>query len=266
MPDLVYLTSLQNPRLKALVAQRRHNQREARGTILIEGRAELTLVLESGLQPKSVYYAPEMMSPESSRRLLELVDGDVEHVVLSPEAFAKVSFRDSPDGWLGEFASPVRTLAGLKLSTNPLIIVAEGIEKPGNLGALLRTADAVKADAVIAASEVTDWLNPNVVRASKGTVMTLPVVSCRTSEFIAWAKAHTLAIIVATPEAKLRYTEADLTLGSCLVVGAEHSGVSEELKAASDVQVHIPMNGAIDSLNAATAGALMAYESLRQRS
>ncbi|MBW4061824.1 RNA methyltransferase [Candidatus Saccharibacteria bacterium] len=265
MPELVYLTSLQNPRLKALVAQRRHKQREARGTILIEGRAELELVLTHGLVPKSVYYAPDMMAPESSQRLLELVTDATEHVVLSPEAFAKVSYRDSPDGWLGEFASPVLPLSKLKIGSLPLVIVAEGIEKPGNLGALLRTADAVGADGVVAASEITDWLNPNVVRASKGTVMTLPVASCSTSELVTWAHGHGLKIVVATPEAEANYTEVNLAQPIAIVVGAEHSGVSEELKAAADITVSIPMTGTIDSLNAATAGALLAYEALRQR-
>ena len=265
MIDPVYLTSLQNPRLKALAARRRHNRRDNASTILVEGYDELKLALSAGLVPRSVYYSTLLTTPTRLAGVVKNLPGKVEQVILSPEAFTKVSYRDSPDGWLGEFNLPTVALGELELGPSPLVMIAEAIEKPGNLGALLRTADAVGAS-VIAADAVTDWANPNVVRASKGTVMTVPVSEATTADTITWLRQNKLKLIVATPEADTVYTAADLTGSVAIAVGAEHLGVSDELKSAADVLVSIPMRGHIDSLNASIAGALLVYEAVRQRS
>ena len=264
MTDPIYLSSLQNPRLKALVARRRRRERDTSQTILIEGYAEVSLALRAGRVPQTVYYAPDLIKDERLG-LLKTLPKSVELVVVAPLAFGKIAYRESPDGWLAEFASPVQKLAKLQLSKNPLIMIAEGLEKPGNLGALIRTADAAGVEAVVSAGELTDWLNPNVVRASKATVMTVSVASATAGEAVKWARDQHLQLVVATPEADELYTEVDLSGPVAIVVGTEHEGVSAELKAAADIRVRIPMNGVIDSLNAATAAALVVYEAVRQR-
>ncbi len=273
MSDLV-ISSLANPRLKSLVGLRRRRARDEAGVTLVEGYEELALALAAGSVPRSLYVCPELYSPAGYAGVQDIGQQQdlvgqarglgVEIVQLSRAAFEKVAYREGPDGLLGVVASVDRSVAALTVPDDPFVLVAEGVEKPGNLGAMLRTADAAGVDAVIAADAVTDWGNPNVVRASKGTVFSVPVASDTTAATVAWAQRHDIRMVVTTPETEVRYTDVDLTGPVAIVVGAEKHGVSQALLDAGE-RVRIPMSGKANSLNVAAAAAIVLFEAVRQR-
>jgi TrmH family RNA methyltransferase len=179
--------------------------------------------------------------------------------------FEKISYREGPDGWLAVTPSAGGMLDDLELGQQPLVLVSAGLEKPGNLGAILRTADAAGIAAVVAADPVTDWGNPNVVRASKGTVFSVPVASGTSTQVLHWIKLRGLQIVAATPAAGELVTDVDLTGPTAIAVGAEQAGLPPEWLESADHRVRIPMFGKADSLNVSTSAAIMAYEAVRQR-
>lgn len=265
------ITSPANPRVKWLQSLRKRSRRDAEGVTVVEGYAECSVALHSGAAPSLLAYCPDLVGPRPT-------DGDggptlvdqarargADVVTLGPAAFARASYRESPDGWLLVVATPARTLADLSVSTTPLLLVAEAVEKPGNLGAMLRTADAAGVEALVSADPVTDWGNPNVVRASKGTVFTVPVAAASTDETLRWLRDKGVRVVVARPDAPGSLYDADLTGPLAVVVGAEHAGLTSTWSAAADQAVSIPMHGSIDSLNVATSAAVILYEALRQR-
>ncbi|CAA9368620.1 MAG: RNA methylase DR1017 [uncultured Nocardioidaceae bacterium] len=261
----VDITSPANPRVKWLVGLRKRRHRLSERVTLVEGYDELRLVLDAGVVPQTLYYAPALVGPEEQAVRQQVASLGTQVVSTSPAAFARASYRDGPDGWLAVVADPARPLDAISLSDTPLVLVSEGVEKPGNLGAMLRTAEAAGVDAVVAASPVTDWGNPNVVRASKGTVFTLPVASATTAEVYDWARLRGLRLIAATPQTDTPIGAVDLTGPTAVVVGAEHTGVSDTWLAAADVAAKVPMFGRVNSLNVATSAALVVYEAVRQR-
>ncbi|MEJ7628600.1 MAG: TrmH family RNA methyltransferase [Nocardioidaceae bacterium] len=260
------ITSPANPQVKWLVALRKRRVRDAERVMLVEGYDELVLALEAGVTVRGVFCCLGLVRDESRLALLDTLQGGGSVVVrLGESAFAKASYRESPDGWLAVVANPERSLAALSLPASALVLVAESVEKPGNLGAMLRTADAAGVDAVVAASPVTDWGNPNVVRASKGTVFAVPVASAPTSHVIGWLREQGVRVVVASPEADTMLTDVDLCSAVAVVVGAEHAGVSEEWRAAADLTARIPMAGRVNSLNVSTSAAIVLFEAVRQR-
>ena len=271
----LHLTSPANPRLKALVALRRRRTRDEAGLTVVEGHEELALALAAGVAPQALYVCPELFSPsgiagsQSIGSQSDLVSAaraaGSEIVTLSRAAFEKVAYREGPDGLLGVLPTVDRPLPALTLPADPLVLLVEGVEKPGNLGAMLRTADAAGVDAVVAADPVTDWGNPNVVRASKGTVYAVPVASASTAETLAWCAARGIRLVVTTPETDVLYSDTALTGAVAIAVGAEKHGASEELLAAADVCVRIPMSGKANSLNVAASAAIVLFEAVRQR-
>jgi len=268
-PD-VLITSPANPRLKQLLQLRRRRVRDASGLTLVEGFEELTLAVAGGAVPKALYVCPDLFSPSGyagpSRELVaEARAAGAQIVQLRRGAFEKVAYREGPDGLLGVVALGDRDLDQLVLPERPLVLVAEGVEKPGNLGAMLRTADATGTDAVVAVEPATDWGNPNVIRASKGTVFTVPIATTDVGRTVAWCRSRGIRLVVTTPHAGLVYTDADYLGPVAVIVGAEKHGVSEGLRSASDVHVRIPMAGRADSLNVSTAAAVVLYEAVRQR-
>lgn len=266
-PDLV-ISSPANARIKAVVALRNRRDRDVSGLTRLEGREELELAIAAGVRPRTLFHCPQLMGPGGSGDdLVEQVRGlGAEIIECSRAVFKKASYREGPDGFLAVAPSPGRGLSALDIPTDGLLLVAQGIEKPGNLGAMLRTADAAGVAAVIAADPVTDWGNPNVVRASKGTVFSVPVASATTAETIAWLAARGIALVATTPDTDTRHTDADLRGPVAIAVGTEKYGLDEELFAASTIRVRIPMAGRADSLNAATAAAIVLFEAVRQRS
>jgi TrmH family RNA methyltransferase len=260
------ITSPANPRVKQLVSLRKRSARDAAGLTVVEGYDELRLALSAGVRPSAVFCCPELVADPGQLALMEaLAVGGTEVVRLSRSAFAKAAYRESPDGWLAVVSDPGRPLGDLMLGRRPLILVAEGVEKPGNLGAMLRTADAAGADAVVAASPGTDWGNPNLIRASKGAVFAVPVAAASTPDVVTWLRERGLVIVVATPDATTTLGDVDLARPVAVVVGAEHEGVSPLWHEAADATVTIPMAGRVNSLNVAASAAIVLYEAVRQR-
>ena len=263
MPTVI--TSIQNPRVKHLVALRERRQRDADGLMLVEGYDELTLALAT-VKPRALFYCPEIVRDSAQLHLLEQASAaSVELVQVNERVFEKIAYRANPDGWLGVFPLHRSSLSELRLSPTPLLIIAEGIEKPGNLGAILRTADAAAVDALISCDAVTDLGNPNVVRASKGAVFSVPVVETTVVVCVDWLHAHGIKILAATPQAKNDYTEVDMRGPIAIAVGAEKLGLTPYLLEQADVSVSIPMLGRVNSLNVSIATALLVYEALKQR-
>ena len=266
MPPLT-ITSLQNPRVKQAVRLRDKRDRIREWLMPVEGRDELLLALESGANPRTVFHCPALTNAADRDATLRAVTArGAEVIEVSEPVFAKMAYREHPDGWLAIFPRPDRTLPGLQLPPAPLLVVAEAVEKPGNLGALLRTADAAGVDAVLVCDPVTDVTNPNVIRASRGTVFTVPVVEAPAGDALRWMKERRIRLVAATPGAATDYTAADLRGALAIAVGAEDSGLSAAWMDAAAVRVRIPMRGRVNSLNVATAAALVIYEAVRQRS
>ena len=265
MTEALDITSPSNPRLKALVALHKRRSRAEAGVTVVEGYDELALALDAGAVPTTLYCCPELVTDARAPLVDRVTTTGAEVVRVGRTAYEKVSYRDSPDGFLAVVPDPARRLDDLDLPGRALVLVVEGIEKPGNLGAMLRTAEAAGVDAVVAASPVTDWANPNVVRASKGTLFAVPVAHAPAAEVVAWLRERGLRIVVATPDAERLVTEVDLTGPTALVVGTEHDGVSAAVKTAADDLVRLPMAGRVNSLNVATAAAISVYEAVRQR-
>src|SRR5919197_1549768 len=262
----VTISSPSNPRLKAIMALRRRRDRERSGTMLVEGYEELRLALGSGARPLALYWCPELVRDPAQLELLTAAEAaGAELVELGARAFARVSYREAPDGWLAQVPAVSTGLERLSLRADPLVVVCDSVEKPGNLGAILRTAEAAGVDAVIAAPAGSDWGNPNVVRASKGTVFSVQVAEAGTAELIDWLHAKGLAIVATSPDSKAPHPAADLRRGVAIAVGSESRGLSAAWLEAADELVRIPMFGRVNSLNVATAAALVVYEALRQR-
>ena len=253
------ITSLQNPRIKHIVKLRENKKtRKEDGLMLVEGYDEIQLAHRSGHLPQTLLTAPELDS-----RQMDIPSAEI--LTVSRAAFEKMSYRDNPDGWLGVFPIPQTSLEGLKLSDTPLVIVAESVEKPGNLGAILRTADAANVDAVIVSDPRVDVWNPNVVRASRGAVFSVPVVECDNASALEWLKMRKMRILAATPSADQIYSDVDMTQPIAIAVGTEDVGLTDFWMSNADVQVQIPMMGKVNSLNVSVSTALIVYEAVRQR-
>jgi RNA methyltransferase, TrmH family len=260
------ITSLQNPRVKQIVALRDRKERTRSGLMRVEGFEELSLALASGKNPITLFFCPALIrSPHADRVLGQIERSGAEMIEVTQPVFEKMAYREGPDGWLATFPLLDARLDALRLPSNPVLLIAEGVEKPGNLGAMLRTADATGVHALIAADPLTDWGNPNIVRSSKGALFSVPVAAALTDEVIAWMRERRIAIVAATPQATTRYTAADLRGPVAIAVGEEKHGLSDQLLDAADIRVKIPMTGRVNSLNVATAAALLMYEVVRQR-
>jgi TrmH family RNA methyltransferase len=271
------ITSASNPRLKGLLALRRRRTREETGQTLVEGYEEIGLALSAGVRPGTVYVCEELFSPagragsqdigHQTDLLARLRDDRVEVVHLSRSAFEKVSYREGPDGLLAVVDRIGVALDDLRVDgADHLTLLSQGVEKPGNLGAMLRTADAAGVDAVVAADPVTDWGNPNVVRSSKGTVFSVPVAAATTQEVLAWLRRNGIRLVATTPDTETAHTAVDYRGAVAIAVGTEKEGLTDLALGAADARVRIPMVGRVNSLNAATAAAVVVYEAVRQRS
>lgn len=261
------ISSPSNPRVKTLGTLRRRRIREETGTTLVEGYDELLLALDAGVVPVAIYGCPELMSSPRAWTVLTMhaERSGVELVRLGHRAFARVAYRDHPDGVLAVVPAPGEPLARLRLTPDPLVVIGERIEKPGNLGAVLRSADAAGAAAVISADPVTDWGNPNVIRASKATVFSVPVSAAPTEQVLAWVRERGLRLVATSPQAETDYLDQDYAAPVAVAVGAEDVGLSEAILAAADARVRLPMAGRVNSLNVSTAAAVVLFEAVRQR-
>ena len=260
------ITSLQNPRLKRLVRLRDRRPRDEERAFLVEGYREVRRALERHVTLDEVYFSRDWFLGENEPALLEQAEAaGAKLFELSKEAFAKVAYRERPDGILAVAPQWSRTLADLRLSAAPFILVVEAIEKPGNLGTILRSADAAGCDAVIVCDPVTDLFNPNVVRASTGVLFSVPCVVGESAAVQAWLKEKGIRTVATTPAAKALYSDSDLTGPLAVVMGSEQYGLSEFWLKNADLPVRIPMAGQADSLNVAMAALITLFEAVRQR-
>ncbi|MFA7185020.1 MAG: RNA methyltransferase, partial [Victivallales bacterium] len=221
---------------------------------------------EFGMEIKEVFFCPEMFLGENEFPLLDILAGaGAKLAQVPPHLMTKMTYRDRPEGLIAVAVMKEHKLSALAYKPNSLYIIAEAVEKPGNLGSILRSADAAGADALIICNKCTDIYNPNVIRASTGALFSVPIAEAGTEETIEWLKENKIKSLAATPHTDLVYTEADMTQSVAIVVGTEQHGLSAQWLDRADIAVRIPMLGKIDSLNVATAATILLYEAARQR-
>ena len=255
------ITSAQNPKIKNLLSlQEKSRTRREQGLFVVEGRRELEHALEAGFRPRTVFVCPEIAGDR-----WPVVAGNLSIVEIPESLYRKVAYRESTEGIIAEMEVQERHLEDLPLSEHPLIMVLEAVEKPGNLGAVLRSADAARADAVIVCDPLTDLWNPNLIRASLGGIFTVPTVCASSEETIAWLKAHGIRILTAQLQDSSWYYDIDMTGGTALVMGTESTGLTDRWRAAADAHIRIPMLGRLDSLNVSVSAAILLFEAVRQR-
>lgn len=260
------ITSTTNPRVKALVRLRDRRERDRTGTFAIEGFRELSRAIEAGIRIRTVYTCPALYLGSNEPGLVEeAAAAGADVVELSEDPFRKASYRDRPEGLLAVADRFDVTPGGLDLTGSPLLLVVEAIEKPGNLGTMLRTADAAGATGVLVCDPATDPFNPNVVRASIGTLFTVPLAVSDTRDALRLLGGAGVRTVATTPDTSLLHWEADLTGPIALVIGSEQYGLSDAWLQGADQRVRIPMAGRADSLNAAMAAGVVLFEAVRQR-
>ncbi|MBI5712933.1 MAG: RNA methyltransferase, partial [Chloroflexi bacterium] len=221
------ITSLQNPKIKYAASLRESRQRKKDRLMLVEGRDEIAMAIGSGAKAQTLFYCLAFFGGNDYTPLLkQTAQSGAEMLEVNKRVFEKIAYRENPDGWLAIFPSINTTLDDLKLGECPLIVVVESVEKPGNLGAILRTSDAANVDAVLICDPKIDLGNPNVLRTSRGTLFTVPIVLAKSNEAFGWLKAHGIKTVAATPEGSTLYTEANLRQPIAIIVGTEKDGLS----------------------------------------
>jgi TrmH family RNA methyltransferase len=260
------LASPSNPRIRAAARLRERRDREATGMTLVDGARELRRALSNEIEIVEAFVCEPLLAGEDARAVLDALRGGGVPITTTTEAaFAKLAFGDRAEGLVAVIRAPIGRLADLILPTDPLIVVVEGVEKPGNVGAILRSADGAGADALIAASPRTDLTNPNVIRASAGTIFAVPIAAAPTEAVIAWLRAQGVRMLAARVGDGGPYTDADLTGSVAIVLGSESDGLSDAWHAPDIEAVHLPMHGIADSLNVSVSAAVLLYEARRQR-
>lgn len=267
MNDMV-ITSVQNPRVKAVVAlQQKSAERRRTGLFVVEGRREVEHCVEMGLEVVEMFVCEEMggwsCDPVAANGTQGMKGLRVTEV--TSEVYEKMAYRGGTEGVMAVVKSRERRLEELDLSKNSLIVVVERVEKPGNLGAILRSADAAGADAVVVCDPLTDLWNPNLIRSSIGAVFTVPCVACGSEECIEFLKAHGIQILTAQLQDSELYYDTDMRRGTAIVMGTEATGLTDVWRQAADAHIKIPMLGRLDSLNVSVSAAILLYEAVRQR-
>lgn len=254
------ITSLQNARIKHLVQlQQKSSERRRTGLFVVEGQRELMHCVEAGYDVKSVFYCQR--SKDEGQRLF----GTHTSFTVTPAVYEKIAYRGSTEGIVAVVRQRPLTLRDLHLSPRPLIMVLESVEKPGNLGAVLRSADAAKADAVIVCDPLTDLYNPNLIRASLGALFSVPTVACTTAECIPFLKERGIQILTAQLQDSNLYYDTDMRQPTAIVMGTESTGLTDTWRQAADAHIRIPMLGRMDSLNVSVSAAILLFEAVRQR-
>ena len=247
------ITSVQNARIKHVVAlQQKSSLRREEGLFVVEGQREIEHCIACG------YEIVEMF-------VLEGIAVDDEHIVVTPQVYEKMAYRESTEGIIAVARCKQHRLKDLKLKENPLMVVLERVEKPGNLGAILRTAEAAGVDAVMVCDPLTDFYNPNLIRASIGGVFSVPVAVCTSKDCIAFLKEHQVRILTAQLQDSYDYYDYDMLGATAIVMGTESTGLTEQWREAADAHIRIPMLGRLDSLNVSVSAAILMYEAVRQR-
>ncbi len=257
------IDSPQNAYIKTLVQlQEKSKNRKQTGTFIIEGQREIQLAQKGKYSLQTLLYCPEYIEQEKA---LQGIGRGIEIIEISKDVYQKLAYRDTTEGLLAIAKTKSLQLSDLKLSVNPLILVAEAPEKPGNIGALLRTADAAHVDAVIIANPKSDLYNPNIIRSSVGAVFTTQIALASTTEVLDFLKSHHVAIYCATLQDSTAYHTLNYQSATAFVVGTEASGLTDEWRMGSTQNIIIPMSGEIDSMNVSVAASILIFEAKRQR-
>lgn len=263
-PMIEKITSTQNPKIKFLqVLQQKSSERRKAGLFVVEGRRELMHCIEQGFQIDTVFWCPAV---EVGTEPMPAIPQGVRQFEVSKEVYEKVAYRGSTEGIVAEVRVKPLSLSSLKLPENPLVVVVEKVEKPGNLGAILRSADAAGVDAVIVCDPLTDLYNPNLIRSSVGGIFSVPFVACNSTECIEFLKQRGIQILTAQLQDSHLYYDTDMRQATAIVMGTEATGLTDQWRLAADAHIRIPMLGRIDSLNVSVSAAILMYEAVRQRS
>ncbi len=256
------ISSFSNPRIKNLIKlSTKRKEREGQGLIVVEGKGEIELAYQNNFKIKELFYSPDWAKQE-----LKLSQKNFPVFTVNKKVFAKASYRENPDGFLALVASPKRSkLSKIKISSKPLIVVLEGVEKPGNLGAVLRTADIARVDAIIINQEKTDIYSPNVIRSSLGSVFCHQIVNSSIEETFSWLQSRNICTVATVVGSGKDYTKVDYCKGVALLMGEESNGLSDDWQKKADEKVTIPMMGQVNSLNVSVSAGIMIFEVLRQR-
>lgn len=260
------LTSAANPRIKAGAALRERRERDATGLTLVDGTRELRRAMDSGADVVEAFVCEALLAGPDARAILDALAATATtvHTVTEP-LLRKLAFGERLEGVVGVVRIPSIDLANVRLPADPLVVVIERVEKPGNVGAVLRSADGAGADAVVAADPRTDLFNPNVIRASAGTAFSVPMAAATTAAAVDWLHGHGVRIVAARVDADRLYTACDMTGPLAIVVGAEADGLSGAWRGDGIEAVRLPMLGSADSLNVSVTAAVLLYEARRQR-
>ena len=257
------ITSQQNPKIKLLLQlQQKSSERRKAGLFVVEGRRELMHCLEAGFVVDTVFWCPSVET--ATEPMPPLPDG-VRVFEVSKEVYEKIAYRGSTEGVIAEVKTRQQTLDDLQLPEQPLVVVLERVEKPGNLGAILRSADAAGVDAVIVCDPLTDLYNPNLIRSSVGGFFSVPCVACTSEACIAFLKSAGIQILTAQLQDSSLYYDTDMRQATAIVMGTESTGLTDQWRQAADAHIRIPMLGRIDSLNVSVSAAVLMYEAVRQR-
>ena len=258
------ITSAQNPKIKTLLElQEKSKARRKEGLFVVEGRRELLHCVEAGYEPYAVFYCPEIISNADFDAVVEKCDCN--YYEIPQHLYDKVAYRGGTEGVIAELRCKEMSLEALQMKENPLVVVLESVEKPGNLGAVLRSADASGVDAVIVCDPLTDMYNPNLIRSSIGAIFTVPVATASSEDTIKWLKANNIKIYTAQLQDSEWYYDTDMKGGTAIVMGTEATGLTDVWRKAADAHIKIPMLGRLDSLNVSVSAAILLYEAVRQR-
>ena len=259
------ITSTQNLKVKRLLSlQQKTGERRKAGLFVAEGLRELSHCCEGGFVAEEIFLCPSLLQEDAAKLLDAWVSEAVVHQV-SPAVYERIAYRGSTEGMIAVVRERKLSLDDLQLHENPLIVVLESVEKPGNLGAVLRSADAAGADAVIVCDPLTDLYNPNLIRSSIGAIFTVPCVACDSEECIRFLKHHHIAILTAQLQDSHLYYEVDMRKPTAIVMGTESTGLTDIWRQAADAHIRIPMLGRLDSLNVSVSAAILLFEAVRQR-
>ena len=266
-----YISSPQNPKIKKLLAlQQKSSERRSEGLFVVEGRREIEHCIEAGFEIDSVFYCPAIAGKNPDQfggdsSVIPGIDRVSRVFEVSPAVYDKIAYRAGTEGVIAEVKARSTRLGDLDLPSDPLVMVLESVEKPGNLGAVLRSADACGADAVIVCDPLTDLWNPNLIRSSIGAIVTVPTVACSSAECIDFLKAKGIRIFTAQLQDSELYYDTDFRGPSAIVMGTESTGLTDIWRKAADAHIRIPMLGRLDSLNVSVSAAILLYEAVRQR-
>lgn len=265
------ITSAQNAKIKNLLAlQEKSKERRKKGLFVVEGRRELTHCIEAGYEPHTLFICRDIITDKDFDKILNAIEenfcGMMCQIIEIPQhLYDKVAYRGGTEGVIAEMKCKDIGLESLKLKDNPLVVVLEAVEKPGNLGAVLRSADASGVDAVIVCDPLTDMYNPNLIRSSIGAIFTVPVAAATSEDTIKWLKDKKIKIYTAQLQDSEWYYDTDMTGGTAIVMGTEATGLTDVWRKAADSHIKIPMLGRLDSLNVSVSAAILMFEAVRQR-